>query len=86
MSDKIDKNKEYLTDEKVDEILKEAEEEKTKLKSRWESEEMQIALAQVISALQLGQPWAQFLSDLPYIEEVFTGWDLRGSNPQECES
>ncbi|NET50486.1 MAG: hypothetical protein F6K09_17680 [Merismopedia sp. SIO2A8] len=70
---------EYLTDEKVEEILKEAEEKEAYLKSRWETQEMQTALSQVVLAIQSNRPWSDFLLKLPDIEEVFSGRDLRGA-------
>lgn len=60
-------------------IYEEIEEERIRLTSRWHSERCQGMLTNAITALQHKQPWAHFLSELPYIEEVFTGWDLRGA-------
>jgi len=64
---------------KTKDIYEEIEEDRIRLTSRWQSEKSQAMLANVITALQSRQPWAHFLSELPYIEEVFTCWDLRGA-------
>jgi Uncharacterized low-complexity proteins len=64
---------------KVKNIYEEVEEERVRLTSRWQSKKCQAMLDNVIVALQSRQPWAHFLSELPYIEEVFTCWDLRGA-------
>ncbi|CBN58564.1 MULTISPECIES: pentapeptide repeat-containing protein [Kamptonema] len=58
-------------------IYEEIEEHRIKVTSRWQSEKCQAMLANVITALQSRQPWAHFLSELPYIEEA--DWDLRGA-------
>jgi uncharacterized protein YjbI with pentapeptide repeats len=60
-------------------IYEEIDAEKTILINRWKSEECQIMLVNVVKALQSNQPWSKFLCRLPYIEDVFTGWDLRGA-------
>ncbi|MEG5031055.1 pentapeptide repeat-containing protein [Microcoleus sp. AT8-B1] len=64
---------------KTKDIYQEIEEDRIWLTSRWQSDKGQDMLANVIAALQSRQPWAHFLSELPDIEEVFAGWDLRGA-------
>jgi len=80
MLDDFNEHQGYLTDQKIEEILRQGEEERLAIRNRWKTNEMKTALVKVVSALQLGQPWTDFLSDLPNIEEVFTGWDLRGAS------
>jgi uncharacterized protein YjbI with pentapeptide repeats len=60
-------------------IYEEIDTKRTILTNRWKSEECQFMLVNVVKALQSNQPWSEFLSRLPYIEDVFTGWDLRGA-------
>lgn len=67
-----------MPDESKD-VFEEIKEDMFRLSNRWQSESGQAMLASVVSALQLKQPWAHFLANLPAIKEVFTGWDLRAA-------
>lgn len=60
-------------------MLEETAQDILRMTSRWESEEMQTALSNVVSALQSQQLWDRLVSNLPYIDHVYTGLDLRGA-------
>lgn len=60
-------------------MIEEIKQNMLRLTSRWQSEEMQAVLNNVVSALQSQQPWIYLLSNLLDIEDVYTRMDLRGS-------
>jgi uncharacterized protein YjbI with pentapeptide repeats len=68
---------------KSENIYEEIDANRIRLTNRWQSAECQIMLKNVIQSLQSNQHWAGFLSELPDIEDVFTGWDLRGAFLEE---
>ena len=79
MSDIIKSNEPFLTEDQIEQSLREGKEKTIQLANRWQIEKFRERLSDVVLALRSKQPWINLLEELPDVEEAFPGKDLRGA-------
>lgn len=66
-------------------MLEETKQRKERLAKRWQSVEGQARLYGVIEALRAGEPWQAVVADMPDVDEVENGRDLRAAPLQRVD-
>ena len=54
------------------------------LKARWQTEDGERRLAQVIELARRGEDWEPVLKGFPFADEVENGLDIRAANLSDC--